>query len=154
VYATAGTVSNASALLSGQNTRLTGNDSAVTLDFGKDVGGLVTLKFADASDTAQSVGLAFSESSQFVGTNSDASSGGGAGGFLRASVPVGGGSYTMPKDKLRGGFRYLTLFLNSGGYADLDGVSLAFSAAPGSSDPAAYPDYFCSNDDTLNRVWY
>ncbi|MEY9860518.1 hypothetical protein ABH935_006155 [Catenulispora sp. GAS73] len=154
VYGTSGTVSNSAAVLSGQSTRLTGNDSAVTLDFGKEVGGVVTLNFADASDSSQSVGLAFSESSQFVGTGSDASSGGGADGALIAGVPAGGGSYTMPKDKLRGGFRYLTLFLNSGGYADINGVSLAFSAAPNASDPAAYPDYFCSNDDTLNRIWY
>ena len=154
VYTTSGTVGNASALLNGQDTRLTGNGSAVTLDFGKDVGGLVTLRFADASDSNQSVGLAFSESNQFVGTSSDASSGGGADGAITTSVPSGGGSYTMPKDKLRGGFRYLTLFLNSGGYADLDGVSLAFSAAPNASNPAAYPDYFCSNDTTLNSIWY
>ena len=155
VYATTGTVSNASALLSGGNTRLTGSGSAVTLDFGKDVGGQVTLRFADASDANQSVGLAFTESSQFVGDSSDASNGGGgADGALYASVPAGGGSYTMPADKLRGGFRYLTLFLNSGGYADLDGVSLSYDAAPGVSDPAAYPDYFCSNDDTLNKIWY
>jgi len=154
VFTTSGTVGNASALLNGQNTRLTGNGSAVTLDFGKDVGGLVTLRFADASDANQSVGLAFSESNQFVGNSSDASSGGGADGAITTSVPSGGGSYTMPKDKLRGGFRYLTLFLNSGGYADLDGVSLAFSAAPNASNPAAYPDYFCSNDTTLNSLWY
>ena len=40
VFTTSGTVGNASALLNGQNTRLTGNGSAVTLDFGKDVGGV------------------------------------------------------------------------------------------------------------------
>ncbi|ACU74133.1 alpha-L-rhamnosidase [Catenulispora acidiphila DSM 44928] len=155
VYATSGTVGNASAVLSGQNTRLTGNGSAVTLDFGKEVGGIVTLRFADASDSSQSVGLAFSESNQFVGNASDASSGGGsADGAITTALPSGGGSYTMPKDKLRGGFRYLTLFLNSGGYADLDGVSLAFSAAPNAANPAAYPDYFCSNDAVLNQVWY
>lgn len=155
VYATSGAVSNASALLSGGDTRLTGNASAVTLDFGKDVGGEVTLSFADASDTNQTVGLAFSESSQFVGDSSDASNGGsGADDALYAAVPQAGGSYTMPADKLRGGFRYLTLFLDSDGYADLDGVSLNFTAAPTASDPAAYPDYFCSNDDELNRIWY
>ena len=155
VYSTSGTVGNASALLSGQNTRLTGKNSAVTLDFGKDVGGVVTLRFADASDAGQSVGLAFTESNQFIGTGSDASSGGGSpDGALIAAVPAAGGSYTMPTDKLRGGFRYLTLFLNSTGFADLDGVSLAFTAVPNAANPAAYPDYFCSNDDTLNRIWY
>lgn len=155
VYTTSGTVGNASALLNGQNTRLTGSGSAVTLDFGKDVGGLISLSFADASDSGQSVGLAFSESNQFVGNSSDASSGSSnPDGAITASVPSGGGSYTMPRDKLRGGFRYLTLFLNSSGYADIDGVSLAFSPAPNASDPAAYPDYFCSNDTVLNSVWY
>jgi hypothetical protein len=154
VYGTSGAVSNASGLLTGGDTRLTGNGSAVTLDFGKDVGGLVTLRFAGSSDANQSVGLAFSESAQFVGTGSDASNGGGGpDGALYAAVS-GAGSYTMPADKLRGGFRYLTLFLNSGGYADLTGVSLAFTAAPGWSDPAAYPDYFCSNDTVLNQLWY
>ncbi|MEV6841826.1 trehalase family glycosidase [Actinoplanes sp. NPDC051411] len=154
VYATSGTVANASAVLAGGTTRLTGNGSSVTLDFHKEVGGIITLRFAGASDSGQSIGLAFSESAQFVGNASDASSGGGADGSLLAPVPAGGGSYTVPADKQRGGFRYLTLFLNSGGYADLNGVSLNFTAAPGASNPAAYPNYFCSNDDELNRIWY
>ena len=154
VYGTSGTVSNASAVLSGGDTQLTGNGSSVTLDFGKDVGGLITLDFGAASDASQSVGLAFSESSEFVGESSDASNGGGgADGAIYAAVSPNG-SYTMPTDKLRGGFRYLTLFLNSSGYADLDGVSLAFTADPAESDPAAYPDYFCSNDTALNQIWY
>ena len=154
VHGTSGTVSNPTALLSGGATQLTGNGSSVTLDFGKDVGGQITLNFGGASDGNQSVGLAFTESSEFIGESSDASNGGsGADGALYAAVTANG-SYTMPADKLRGGFRYLTLFLNSSGYADLDGVSLAFTAAPAESDPAAYPDYFCSNDDELNRIWY
>ncbi|MFI6077376.1 trehalase family glycosidase [Actinoplanes sp. NPDC051343] len=154
VYATSGTVGNAAAVLTGGTTRLTGNGSSVTLDFHKDVGGIITLRFAGASDGGQSVGLAFSESAQFVGNASDASSGGGPDGSLFTSVPAGGGSYTVPTDKQRGGFRYLTLFLNSGGWAGIDGVSLNFTAAPGASNPAAYPNYFCSNDDELNRIWY
>ena len=154
VFATSGSVTNPADLLSGRNTRLSGNGSAVTLDFGQEVGGLVTLSFAGSSDAGQRVGLAFTESSQFAGDSSDASNGGGgADGALDAAV-TGAGTYTMPADKLRGGFRYLTLFLDSGGYVDLDGVSLAFTAAPGNSDPAAYPDYFCSNDYTLNQIWY
>jgi hypothetical protein len=154
VFTTSGTVTNPANVLTGGDTRLTGTGSAVTLDFGKDVGGLITLRFAGSSDAGQSVGLAFSESSEFVGNSSDASNGGGgADGAIYAPVS-GAGSYTMPGDKLRGGFRYLTLFLNSGGFVDLDGVSLAFTAAPAAADPAAYPDYFCSNDSLLNQIWY
>ena len=152
VYGTSGSVSNPTNVLSHQATRLNGNGSAVTLDFGKEVGGIVTLNFSGASGSGQSVGLAFSESSLFTGTSSD-NSAGGTDGAIYATVN-GSGSYTMPADKLRGGFRYLTLFLNSGGWVDVNGVSLAFDAAPGASDPAAYPDYFYSNDDQLNKIWY
>ncbi len=154
VFATSGTVTNPANLLTGRSTRLSGNGAAVTLDFGKEVGGLVTLSFAGSSDASQSVGLAFTESSQFVGTSSDASNGGGGADGALIAPASGPGNYTMPADKLRGGFRYLTLFLNSGGYVDLNGVSLAFTAAPGNADPAAYPDYFCSNDAALNQIWY
>ncbi len=153
IYTTAGTVDNATNLLSGQSTRLSGNGSYVTVDFGKEVGGIVTLTFAGSSDANQSVGLAFSEASLYVGTSSDASSGGGADGAIYAAV-AGAGSYTMPSDKLRGGFRYLTLFLNSSGWVDINGVSLNFTAEPAMSDLAAYPNYFYSNDNLLNQIWY
>ncbi|MFD0514447.1 hypothetical protein ACFQ0Q_37280 [Streptomyces aureus] len=75
IHSTVGSVTDASAALSGKSTRLSGTGSAVTFDFGKDVSGLVTLHFA-ASDGPQRVGLAFNESSQYVGTTSDASTGG------------------------------------------------------------------------------
>lgn len=154
VYAVTGTVSQPSALLSGSTTRIQGADSALTLDFGKEVGGLVTLQFAGASDANQSLGLAFTESSEFVGITSDASNGGsGPDGAISAPV-TGAGTYTMPADKLRGGFRYLTLFLQSSGWVDVSGLSLAFTPAPDYPDPAAYPNYFCSSDELLNRIWY
>src|SRR5215469_3195042 len=50
VYATTGSVGNASAVLTGGSTRLSGNGSSVTLDFHKEVGGIITLRFAGASD--------------------------------------------------------------------------------------------------------
>ncbi len=60
----------------------------------------------------------------------------------------------MPNASLRGGFRYLTVFLQTGGWVDLKGVSLRFTPAPDMADPSAYPNYFYSNDDLLNRIWY
>ncbi|MBA2677413.1 MAG: alpha-L-rhamnosidase [Ktedonobacteraceae bacterium] len=153
IYTTSGTVSNPTNLLAGQSTRLSGKNAYVAIDFGKEVGGIVTLTFAGSSDSSQSIGLAFSESSNNVGTNSDASSGGGADGAIYAAV-AGAGAYTMPGDKLRGGFRYLTLFLNSSGWVDINGVSLNFTAEPAMSNPAAYPNYFYSNDSLLNKIWY
>ncbi|MFD4604532.1 alpha-L-rhamnosidase [Streptomyces sp. NPDC058464] len=154
VHRTSGSVANPQNVLSGQPTRISGSQSAVTLDFGKEVGGLATLSLGSVSDSGQRVGLAFSESSLYVGNDSDRSSGrGGEDGALYATASANG-TYTMPTAQLRGGFRYLTVFLDTSGWVDLKGVSLAFTAAPGKSDPADYPNYFHSSDDLLNRVWY
>lgn len=154
VLKTTGAVTNPQHLVSGGVTRLSGPGSSVVLDFGKEVGGLVTLHFASSSDASQQLGLAFSESKLGVGPASDSSNGGPeADGALYAGV-AGLGTYTMPASRLRGGFRYLTLFLNSAGTVDLDKVSLYFTAAPSMANLRAYPDYFRSSDDLLNRIWY
>jgi len=154
VYTTAGTVTDPSNVLAGNATRISGGNSAITLDFGKEVGGLVTLSFGSTSDSSQSVGLAFSESSLNAGTSSDLSNGGSvADGAIYGAAPANG-TYTMPTARLRGGFRYLTVFLKSSGWVDLTRVSLNFTAAPGKSDPSAYPNYFSSNDPLLNKIWY
>jgi len=155
IYRTTGTVANPQNVLSGSATRITGTNSSITLDFGKEVGGLATLNFGSASDGGQQVGLAFSESSQFVGNDSDISATheGRGDGALTAAAPANG-SYTMPAQYLRGGFRYLTVFLRTSGWVDLTRVSLNFTAAPGKANPADYANYFYSNDNLLNRIWY
>ena len=158
VHSTSGSVTSPQNVLSGAPTRLSGAGAALVLDFGKEVGGLVTLHFAGASGSGQQLGLAFSESSLYTGPVSDLSSGtvfSGSGTDGALATTVGGaGTYTVPTDKLRGGFRYLTVFLSSSGWVDLDGVSLAFTGAAGMSDPSAYPNYFYSSDPELNRIWY
>ncbi|QKG20441.1 hypothetical protein [Actinomadura verrucosospora] len=154
VYNTSGDVTNPSAVLKGHKTTLSGAGSSVTLDFGKEVGGLTTLHFA-GSDGAQQVGLAFNESSTYVAADSDASTGGprSRDGALTADVD-GRTAYTTPEKYLRGGFRYLTIFMRSGGSVDLDGVSLYYTPAPQVKDPSKYANYFYSSDDLLNRIWY
>jgi len=155
IYRTTGTVANPQNVLSGQATRITGTNSSITLDFGKEVGGLATVNFGAASDGGQQLGLAFSESSLYVGNDSDISATheGRGDGALTAAAPANG-SYTMPAQYLRGGFRYLTIFLRTGGWVDLTRVSLNFTAAPGKANPADYANYFYSNDNLLNRIWY
>lgn len=154
VYRTSGSVANPQNVLSGQPTRISGSQSAVTLDFGQEVSGLATLSFGSISGSGQRVGPAFSESSLYVGNNSDRSSGrDGEDGALYATASANG-TYTMPTARLRGGFRYLTVFLDTSGWVDLTGVSLDFTAAPGKADPADYANYFSSSDDLLNRIWY
>ncbi|QQM46596.1 alpha-L-rhamnosidase [Streptomyces liliifuscus] len=154
VHKTSGSVANPQNVLSGQSTRISGSQSAITLDFGKEVGGVTTLSFGSVSSAGQRVGLAFSESSLYVGNNSDRSSGrDGEDGALYATASANG-TYTVPTAKQRGGFRYLTVFLDTSGWVDLKGVSLDFTAAPGKSNPADYANYFHSNDELLNRIWY
>jgi hypothetical protein len=154
VTRSSGTVSDPARLLSGRPTVLTGTGSSVTLDFGKEVGGLVSLRFTAASGAGQELGLAFSESSQYIGPVSDASNGGGGSdGALTAPV-VAGTTWTVPKASLRGGFRYLTLFNKTGGPIGIDRVSLAISFAPTVADLRDYDNYFYSSDPLLNRIWY
>ena len=149
-----GTVSNPSGVLHGRPTVLTGTGSSVTLDFGKEVGGLVSLHFGSASGAGQKLGLAFSESSQYIGDTSDASNGGsGSDGAIDATVTPGA-SWTVPQASLRGGFRYLTLFADSGGAISVDQVSLAITFDPTAANLRNYDNYFYSSDDLLNRIWY
>jgi hypothetical protein len=136
-----------------QHRVLTGPGSSTTYDFGQEVGGLVTLRFG-AGPAGQKLGLAFTESSQYIGTTSDASNGGsGPDGALHADVTPGG-TWTMPAASLRGGFRYLTLFAESPGPIAIDKVTLKISFAPSMSNLRDYANYFHSSDPLLNRIWY
>jgi len=140
--------------VSGPTTTLNGKGSYVVLDFGKEVGGIPSLQFGTASDSAQSVFLAFSESLLYTGPQSDRSDGGhGQDGNLIAAVTAQG-TYTVPAEKLRGGFRYLTVGLQTRGSVELTSVTLYFTPAPALSDLRAYSGSFRSNDDLLNRIWY
>ena len=162
IFKTNGTVQNPNNLLTGNTAMMSGRGSYVVLDFGKEVGGFVSLDVPTAGSSNESVGLAFTESSEYVGPISDGSNFGlnqGAGsstdGAIYASVNTTGGlTYTMPTASLRGGFRYLTLFMNSDGWVHLSNIRLNFTPAPTMADPSAYPNYFYSNDDLLNKLWY
>ena len=154
VTRTTGSVSSPSGVLHGSATTLTGPDSSITLDFGKEVGGLATVRFTGDNTAGRQLGLAFSESSQYIGTTSDASNGGsGSDGAIQADVTPGG-AWTMPQSSLRGGFRYLTLFGTSDGPVSVSGVSLAISFAPTQANLRSYDNYFYSSDPLLNRIWY
>ncbi len=152
VQGVSGSVTNPQNVLTGMPSRLSGTNSSITVDFGKEVGGIATLSFG-ATSGGQRVGLAFTESSLYIGRTSDASSGGNADGAISGNATTNG-TYTMPTARLRGGFRYLTIFLQTSGWVDLTGVSLNFTPAPGKANPAAYANYFYSSDNLLNRIWY
>jgi len=69
---------------------------------------------------------------------------------------AGNGSYVMPDISLRGGYRYLTLFLvtNSTTTVELSDISLDIGFQPTWSNLQAYQGYFHSSDELLNRIWY
>lgn len=154
VHKTTGNVTAPGNLVTGGSARLSGNGSQVVLDFGKEVGGLVGLRFAGVNSPGRQVGLAFSETAAYVGAESDSSRVlGGKDGAIYVTV-LGSTNYTMPKAKLRGGFRYLTLFLANDGWVDINDVTLQFTPDPDRANPRDYPNYFRSDDDLLNKLWY
>ncbi|KAI2633304.1 glycoside hydrolase family 78 protein [Xylaria nigripes] len=135
------------------------SDLGVYLDFGKEVGGLVTIEYSVSSATENgSLGLAFSEARNWVGRNSDSSNGN----YARADGAIysefsspGQFSYVMPLENLRGGFRYLTLFLlGKNVSASIINVYLELSYQPTWANLRAYQGYFHSNDNLLNKIWY
>jgi hypothetical protein len=130
--------------------------SSITVDFGKEVCGPVTLKSGQTT-TNQTAALSYAESSEWVGFDSDDSS------SLRPSVSDGhfefeigpNQIYTVPMDKQRGGYRYLTIFTKTpDAILEIKEVSAHFTSMPHWQNLRAYPSYFFCNDELLNRLWY
>ena len=134
--------------------RLTGKGDSIMFDWGQETGGFTILAFGDVSDAAQSVSLAYSESSNYS-VNGDHSNGGSGPDGLISSGPIApNASYTPPVAHMRGGFRYLNLRLETDGWVDVQLPSVHFTAAPNMADPSAWSNHFFSSDDLLNRIWY
>ena len=162
-------------------------------DFGKEVGGIITLSFGQVSSSSLngiSLGLTFSEStnyascpSQAINThckveeksnnnnnseNAQAYSGDDSNGSNPSNSPDGyistgiietNTKFTMKDTHLRGGFRYLNVFLENINddkeEVEIIDVDLFFTAAPSmGSTPNNYLNHFYSSDDLLNQIWY
>ncbi|KAI2628854.1 glycoside hydrolase family 78 protein [Hypoxylon sp. NC1633] len=133
--------------------------SGIYYDFGLEVGGVVTIQFTVSStDGDGAIGIAFTEAKNWIGPVSDSSSGvyEREDGALYANFSsIGDISYVMPVEQLRGGFRYMTLFLaGASSSVTINDVSLAISFQPTWSNLRAYQGYFHSSDDLLNKIWY
>jgi hypothetical protein len=137
---------------------LKSNGSLLIFDFGQEVGGIITIGYS-TKGTA-SLGLAFSEAKNWTGTASDGSNGfltlGGDGAIFTPITATTGANYTMPDAKLRGGFRYLSVFAYTNTTIDISitSVTLELSFQPNWSELRAYGGYFYSNDELVNRIWY
>ncbi|KAI0009368.1 glycoside hydrolase family 78 protein [Xylariaceae sp. FL0662B] len=133
---------------------------SIVYDFGMEVGGVVTIEFEVASTIGNgAIGIAFTEAKEWIGPVSDSSSGvydRKDGSLFANFTSVGNHTYVMPVENLRGGFRYMTLFLAEHNTASVTiyNVSLEISFQPTWSNLRAYQGYFHSNDDLLNKIWY
>lgn len=172
VHGTTGSVDSAKTLAGkpgSARARLQGKGASMTLDFGQEVGGHVTITLGQDTDSGQVLGLTYSELSTYISTTSSDGSNGGSnneppvsysalpGGRIdtATSTPTAGTDATKnPAANLRGGFRYLTLVNQSGGTIEITGVSVDIAFAPNVADLRAYPNHFSCDDDLLTRIWY
>ncbi|CDM33354.1 CAZyme family GH78 [Penicillium roqueforti] len=135
--------------------KLYGNGSLIVFDFGIEVGGIVHLDYTSTGSGA--LGLAFTEAKNWIGEWSDSSNALYHDGALYANISsTEKGTYIMPDKYLRGGFRYLTVFLitDNSGSVQIDDLSLEVAFKPTWSNLRAYQGYFHCNDELLNRIWY
>lgn len=146
------------------------------IDFGKEVGGQVQVHVTGASATRPALHACFSESLQEAALLPGQNDGETAiapgcdtaniwNGYPGQPYTYDADSHTLPlagatlpatltDPAIRGGFRYLTLFLDGPGSVSLNDVTLHFTPVPSQSDPADYRGWFQSSDNTLNKIWY
>jgi hypothetical protein len=135
---------------------LTGNGSLLVFDFGQEVGGIVTVGYEAQGKGA--LGIAFTEARNWTGEWSDSSNGafGPDGALYNNVTSTSQASYTVPDERLRGGFRYLSLFSMTDDEITINikDITLEISYQPAWSNLRAYGGYFDSSDALLNRIWY
>ncbi|KAJ6484860.1 Six-hairpin glycosidase [Mycena sanguinolenta] len=160
-----GTVTNSQGLVNNSGSAtLNGQGTYITLDFGVEVGGLISINLDSVASTS-SLALSFTESPMFIRpTASDDSSTPSASTtydtVLPITAPLTTGLWTQPAFSLRGGFRFLTIVLTSAkGAVTLSNVSCAISFMPHVDDLRAYTGYFFATDpgfhdeDFLTKIW-
>lgn len=144
VHSTNGSVSDPENLTLPSGSSIFDSISATTYDFGINIAGVVALTIGNVSSTDQYIGVTFLESSLWVSNlSSDATAAAGKDATLWFQV-TGPGRYEAPREKERGGFRYLTLVHNVTGSVEVTGVEVHYTAMPHWADDAlgAYTGYF------------
>jgi len=125
---------------------ITGNGSKIVYDWGIEVGGIVTFTFNATG--AGYLGIAFTEARNYIGDWSDESNGGfgkGRDGAIYTNFTTGAQLYTMPDKSLRGGFRYMTIFLGCNDTTtsvNFGQVNVEMDFQPTWSNLKAYQGYF------------
>jgi hypothetical protein len=141
---TAGTVSNAAALLTSGTATLTNSGATIVLDFGKEVGG--TPYITVSSTSSATINIYTSESYAFLKNGSNYQNDHGSAISLSLN---GARTYT---GSLRGGFRFMAIRLSTSGSVSLTAAGVNFKAYL--ATPAQYQGWFMSSDNQLNSMWY
>jgi hypothetical protein len=131
VHSTNGSVTDPASLTSSSSgSSVFSDDAATAYDFGKNIAGVVTLTIGSVSGSSQAIGVTFSESSFWVSNKScDATADAGKDETLWFNV-TGPGTYTAPRDKERGGFRYMTLVHEGQGSVEVTAAEVEFTPMP------------------------
>lgn len=104
------------------------------------------------------IGVAFSESEQFIGQQSDFSESitGGSDGYLNFTASCSWKTRTVDPSHIRGSFRYVTIFLQNGSGIEIRNSHVNFTPSPDvdASSLDEYTGHFYSSDDLLNQIFY
>lgn len=149
VYEVNGSVSAAESLTSSNGgSAVFEGESAVTFDYTKNIAGLVSLTFGEASDEDEYIGVTFSESSLWIsGLGSDATHDSGIDEILWFRYGGPGVTITAPREKVRGAFRYMSLIHYGTGSIEVTSVTTYFTPMPHYADDQlrGYTGYFHCN---------
>ncbi|KAL1593415.1 hypothetical protein SLS59_009295 [Nothophoma quercina] len=134
-------------------------DSHVSLDFGVEVGGWISFNanvHSSGNTTSSQLSLAFAESPAFIRAISDDTGATPTQDWdqaLNVTLPQGSTFYTLPAEKFRGGFRFLTV--NAFSHIDISNITCSIGFAPNTLDLRNYGGHFYTpDDDLLVRTWY
>ena len=110
----------------------------------------MSLNFNNIS-SASSIALSFTESPMFISplTSDDStypSANQSYDGVLEVTAPLPSGFWTQPAERLRGGYRFLTIVSTSDDPVTISNVSCAISFAPHISNLRDYSGYFFASD--------
>lgn len=157
VHRANGSVSNPTGLTyGGSGNAVLSGESAITFDYSKNIGGLVSFSVSSVNGSSNFIGISFTESSFWISPDgSDATQNVAIDETLW--FPINGtGNYSVENYHQRGAFRYLNVYHNSSGSVALSSVTTNFTAMPHYADDALrdYTGYFHADDEQLNRVWY
>ncbi|KAF2449141.1 glycoside hydrolase family 78 protein [Karstenula rhodostoma CBS 690.94] len=132
--------------------------SQVSLDFGIEVGGWISLHANTTSSNTPQLSLAFAESPSFVRAISDDTGSVATQDYdkaLNLTLAEGSTWYRVPEERFRGGFRFLTIRALS--EVTVTNITCEIGFATKTKDLRKYPGYFYTPDadqQILNRAWY